>query len=251
MRLAAVGLLAVAEGAPAIINSTNVVHTVSESFLSFTMDISKVRSGFRGYNFTEPVFLALAQTMAPALLRIGGTGQDNYTYDMSGNGTVSADASIPAGTLTAEQWDEINEFTSAAGWSAVFGLNALRGIGTDGKGNWDSTNAVSLLEYTKLKGYNVVGWELGNEQNLDNKGLKAPLEPAAYARSFGALRAALLATFGTVGGGTRASPWLIGPDTTKGTQPVKCVANRWALLELTTPAAAATAARTNNACCRR
>ena len=72
MRLAAVGLLAVAEGAPAIINSTNVVHTVSESFLSFTMDISKVRSGFRGYNFTEPVFLALAKQLHGACRRCCG-----------------------------------------------------------------------------------------------------------------------------------------------------------------------------------
>lgn len=47
----------------------------------------------------------------------------------------------------------------------IFGLNALAGrsIGRDGSavGDWDSSNAESLMRYTVKMGYNISGWELG------------------------------------------------------------------------------------------
>uniref|UniRef100_A0A453PY68 Uncharacterized protein n=2 Tax=Triticinae TaxID=1648030 RepID=A0A453PY68_AEGTS len=49
----------------------------------------------------------------------------------------------------------------------VFGLNALNGRvpmpdGSMG-GPWDYTNAASFIHYTVSKGYDIYGWELGNE----------------------------------------------------------------------------------------
>jgi heparanase 1 len=47
----------------------------------------------------------------------------------------------------------------------VFGLNALNGRVPmpDGSmaGDWDITNAASLIRYTVSKGYGIHGWELG------------------------------------------------------------------------------------------
>lgn len=47
----------------------------------------------------------------------------------------------------------------------IFGLNALNGrsLRSDGSavGNWDSSNAESLIRYTVEKGYTIHGWELG------------------------------------------------------------------------------------------
>lgn len=48
----------------------------------------------------------------------------------------------------------------------TFGLNTLNGkkIASDGRtalGDWDSSNAESLIRYTVSRGYNIHGWELG------------------------------------------------------------------------------------------
>ena len=52
----------------------------------------------------------------------------------------------------------------------IFGLNALSGrfLRTDGSavGDWNSSNAESLIRYTVTKGYNISGWELGKNAFL-------------------------------------------------------------------------------------
>lgn len=52
----------------------------------------------------------------------------------------------------------------------TFGLNALYGrivVSRDTvMGDWNSSNAESLLRYTVSKGYPILGWELGELMNL-------------------------------------------------------------------------------------
>ena len=63
-------------------------------------------------------------------------------------------------TLSASQWDALNDFSKEAGWDMVYGLNSLlRNPWPHGK--WDTTNAEELFKYTISKGYDV-SWELGN-----------------------------------------------------------------------------------------
>ena len=205
---------------PTTIDSTRVLHVVSPSFLSFTVDACNVRAqppfAGRGFNVSEPSFRALAAAMAPAYLRFGGTSADNLTYDMGDDNGKPRPGGIPAGTLLAADWDALADFAAASNWSLVVGLNALAGAGPAGTEPWDPANARTLLAHVKAKGQDVVGWELGNEPGLSNKGLPHPRDPAQLARDIGALRTELVREFGSVGGGTRASPWLLGPDTTKG-----------------------------------
>ncbi|VAI82931.1 unnamed protein product [Triticum turgidum subsp. durum] len=66
----------------------------------------------------------------------------------------------------------------------VFGMNALNGREPDGKsymgGNWDMTNAASFIEYTVSKGYDIHGWELGNE--LGGKAVGTLIAADQYAK---------------------------------------------------------------------
>lgn len=62
----------------------------------------------------------------------------------------------------------------------TFGLNALYGktVKQSGMvvGDWNSSNAESLLRYTVDKGYPIVGWELGKFFNS----LMASARPVVY-----------------------------------------------------------------------
>ena len=214
------------------VNSSS-THSVSEAFISFTLDASKLHiTASTGHtnewtkqagNFSDPAFVNAARLFAPAHFRFGGTSADAMTYDMSSSSARGArsnsDSSlgdIPTATLTAVLWDELNAFAAAANWSVIFGVNALVGLGDDGTGAWDGTNARTLFEYTKAQGHNVVGWELGNEPDLKNKNLDpAPMDATLLAADFSTFSALLRDVFGATGGGTSASPWAIGPDCTK------------------------------------
>ena len=61
--------------------------------------------------------------------------------------------------LSGEDWDMINNFTAAAGWRILFGLNnQLRR-----NGQFDPSNAIALLDYSIKKGYAAnLDFELGN-----------------------------------------------------------------------------------------
>lgn len=198
------------------IDASKVLHNATSRFVSFTFDLSAWAVFAETRNFTDPAFITAAQALAPALLRIGGTAEDNTTYAMSGSATAGFGRSIPGRTLTRAQWDGINAFAVAAGWQIVFGLNALKGWGGEGGWAWDSDNARELVEYSVKKKFPVVGWELGNEPDLNNKG-GAVQTGAGVASRFGTLLKLLHSVYsGELGGGTPASPWVIGPDVTKG-----------------------------------
>jgi len=198
------------------------INTVSEGFVSHTIDLWRIRWGkWNTITFTDPNINAMAKAYSPAFLRIGGTAQDNTTYDMAAEpteppfvpGPANPEVNIPHGTLTRVQWDQVNEFANTAGWKVILGLNIYSGWSmAAGTSQYDPSNALELMNYTKSVGYNIVGWELGNEPNLNGKGIT----PQQVGASFDRLMDAIPGVYpDCCGAGTTDSPWIFGPDTTK------------------------------------
>ncbi|XP_050217110.1 heparanase-like protein 3 isoform X2 [Mercurialis annua] len=120
---------------------------------------------------------------------MGGTLQDKVIYEIKGEPCTpfiknsSEMFGFSQGCLPMSRWDELNNFFNKAGATVIFGLNALKGrtIASDGSafGAWDSSNAVSLMQYTVNMGYKIYGWELGNE--LSGNGVGTRIAADQYA----------------------------------------------------------------------
>jgi hypothetical protein len=158
--------------------STSVaVATVDERFLAVAIDTGQVVGAkfwapldagpppyeqvVKPYDFTRPKLRALAQALAPAYLRIGGTAADDAYYDMSEAPVAAAPAPYDY-VLTRGEWDAVNAFAAATGMRVVFTINAGPGP-RDAQLAWTADNARDLLAYTAAAGYDVALWELGNE----------------------------------------------------------------------------------------
>lgn len=217
------------------IDTTVVLHTVDERFVSFTLDTWRMRWGTGGaakaagnywrrdgagefIDFAEPTMVAMAKALSPAYLRIGGTSADNITYEMDADDTDyyvpssrgSQGEVLPHATMTPEIWAQPNIFAAAVNWEVIFCLNIFEGW-ESGTRAWSGDRAMQLIQHTYAAGYPVVAWELGNEPNLGKK----YIEPAEVAAAFTSLHQKIHEVHST-GAGTTASPWIIGPDVTKG-----------------------------------
>ncbi|KAL5017992.1 hypothetical protein ScPMuIL_003714 [Solemya velum] len=119
--------------------------------------------------------LLLAKALSPCYLRVGGTMADflffNDTETRVNHSKPSKYATVDMSeyccerkekpvnfTMTAELWNQLNEFVEATGWEMIFDLNVL----IRKNGHWDPSNAISLLKYSASKGYKITGFELGN-----------------------------------------------------------------------------------------
>lgn len=145
------------------------MRTVSDQFLSVTIDSGAITHNWDNLDLKSEGVINMGKALAPALLRIGGTSEDFviFKYQADSNdtqGIVKNRLHVKAHrsniTLTASQWDAINEFTQTVGWDLIFGLNVfLRNPWPNG--SWDTTNAEELMRYSISKGYDI-NWELGN-----------------------------------------------------------------------------------------
>jgi hypothetical protein len=145
------------------------------SYLSVTIDTASIYSYF---DFTNPILINLVKQMGPTVVRIGGTASDNSIY----TGAGGAHGQGPNGAVAIDNayWDEINYFQQQTGAEILWDLCRQ----TNSKGAYDpSINATALFAYTESKGYNVYGWEVGNE--LTN------VSPSQYAADLQALQTAL------------------------------------------------------------
>ena len=150
-----------------IVNLKNPVNTVHDAYLSVTIDSRSIKEDWAGCNFSAQRMITLAKGLAPAYLRLGGTDEDYLIFSPFGDKTTKRTTlRDPVGdvhinfTMSGSQWDAVNQFVNTVGWKLVFGLNeAMRDPWPHGE--WDSTNAELLIDYTMKKGYQIA-WELGN-----------------------------------------------------------------------------------------
>ncbi|KAK8950480.1 Heparanase-like protein 3 [Platanthera guangdongensis] len=125
-------------------------------------------------------------------LRVGGSLDDEVIYEDEDPAQqpcipfVKNDSALfgyNEACLPLSRWDQLNDFFNKTSAQVVFGLNALNGRVPmqDGSlgGPWKHENAQSLIRYTADKGYDIYGWELGNE--LSGKGIRARIDVAQYA----------------------------------------------------------------------
>ena len=145
-------------------------HTVSDQFLSVTLDSNAIHQNWYGLDLTSNRLINLGKALAPAMLRIGGTEQDFLIFNVNSkmenkiNHFDVWNQSKPVDsenfTMSAEQWDAINQYVQRTGWDIIFGLNVFLRKPWP-QGDWDTTNAEMLMNYTITKDYKV-NWELGN-----------------------------------------------------------------------------------------
>eukprot|EP01051_Picozoa_sp_SAG22_P013097 SAG22_NODE_1431_length_4441_cov_1.510134_2_plen_278_part_00 len=120
----------------------------------------------------NPRIKAAAAALAPGLLRIGGS-LDNYAkYLVGGMSAADCHASFepvkgqmwPGLCLNMSRWDAIQSFAQQAGLGVVFGLGYPLALAPDeGHFQWDSENALALLQYTARQKHRLVAVELGEE----------------------------------------------------------------------------------------
>ena len=148
--------------------------------------------------------------LSPIYLRLGGSLSDFVRYeDGKTNCRPFSDPTkstrlgyeIGSGCLTMKRWDELNTFCSKTQCSLLLDVGALFGrqntscpaqtdchhtpvpCCTNWTGSWDPGNAESLLRYTKEKGYQIAGFEFGNEL-VANGGIEAHLTTDQYVHDF-------------------------------------------------------------------
>ncbi|KAL9266430.1 Heparanase-like protein [Drosera capensis] len=141
------------------------------------------------------------KAFSPLKIRMGGTLQDNVVYQTAVD--VEQQKACPhfvpnqqhmfqfnRGCLPLSRWDQLNDFFIRTGAVVTFGLNALAGRSINSRGtavgDWDFTNAKSLMRYTVDKGYKILGWELGNE--LSGNGIGTRIPASQYALDVSALQ---------------------------------------------------------------
>ncbi|KAL9226750.1 hypothetical protein vseg_002524 [Gypsophila vaccaria] len=135
--------------------------------------------------------LNAVRAFSPLKIRMGGTLQDRLVYQT--NEQEQCDPFVKdrskllgysQGCLPLSRWGHLNWFFNQTGAVVTFGLNALAGrtVKSNGwtTGAWDHTNAEFLIKYTVNKGYNIHGWELGNELSGGN-GIGAKVTAKQYA----------------------------------------------------------------------
>lgn len=157
------------------INIDNIIETISEKFLSVTIDTEQIQANWATLNFSSPKVQSLAKALSPCYIRVGGTTADflqfspNSSYDRHrghhpdyNHGNTINKVKFTNFTMTARQWDELNQFVETVGWDLIFDLNSL----FRKNGLWLPDNAKLLMDYTSQKGYKIAGWELGNEPDI-------------------------------------------------------------------------------------
>ena len=211
--------IVVAESIIITVNTTAPAFTVDERYVSFTFDASNfpnLQRPFRPgvWELNDTRTQKLCAGLGPAYLRVGGTHEDFQRYFEPGI--------APRNNLTTASMRGLCAFSAGSGWPIVFGLNAQRGYNSSTTHAWDTADASTLIRFVRAHDCNVVGYELGNELNIGGyphpsrtQAGKGFFTPALQADHFRALANLLRQEYGSVGKGTKDSPYLVGPDVTQ------------------------------------
>ncbi|XP_076631282.1 heparanase isoform X1 [Colletes latitarsis] len=142
------------------------LHIVSNKFLSFGLDTSLLRD-IENLPIKNEKFINLAQHLAPAYVRIGGTSSDclyfNKTMEIIHKKIISPidGQDISNFTITDIDFENLYNFAIKSKLRMIFDLNVLI---RSANNSWDTTNAKNIILFAKDK-YMKLDWQLGNEPN--------------------------------------------------------------------------------------
>ncbi|XP_063435248.1 heparanase-like [Mytilus trossulus] len=157
-----------------MIDTDTVIETISDRFLSVTLDTSTIQANWATLNLSSPKVQVLAKALSPCYLRVGGSSADYLQFNQSSESerypkvskefmfTDHINNKLTNFTMIPRQWDELNGFVEMVGWDLIFDLNSLLRQNEQ----WLPDNAKLLMDYTTQKGYKIAGWELGNEPDV-------------------------------------------------------------------------------------
>lgn len=145
----------------------SLLHTVSNKFLSFGLDTSLLRD-IKNLPIKNNKFINLAQYLAPAYIRIGGTSADCLYFNQT---IISEKAINPVDgqditnfTINEKDFENLYNFSIKSKLRMIFDLNVLiRNI----NGSWNDINAKNIISFAKNKNMKI-DWQLGNEPNSFN-----------------------------------------------------------------------------------
>ena len=177
-------------------------------------------------DLNQPLFKTAFDALSPFIWRLGGSLQDDITYEEPGNPAVvcppisddpAAQWGFTGGCLNQTRWAQIATFAKDHKAKLVFGLNGLKGRvhvkDKEWTGKWDPSNAKALMAYTKEAGLPIHAWELGNELGGWN-GIQAQLIAQEVGQDFVTLKGMVTELWGEGGKeGGKAVPLVVGPDT--------------------------------------
>ena len=208
------------------IDTSFVMHTIDEKFVSYTIDSSR----WRKIDFNNQTLVFMAQQLSPAIFRVGGT-QGDYDVYLFGESGKDFDCAHPPSPMTSyrcqtvnnTQWTSLVHFAKQTKASLVFGLNDLYGRPTKtipetprcNNGLCPPRNQSNLKDFltwtvAHLPLDAVYGWELGNELNDYFNGDTGAV---TQSNDFRALRTLVDSLYN--GSNT---PLVIGPDTHSSTE---------------------------------
>ncbi|XP_041372088.1 heparanase-like [Gigantopelta aegis] len=198
------------------VHTDRAVQVVDDRFVGVTLDTSLIADGWGKFNFTSQKLINLARELSPTFVRVGGTAADRLVFDPLKN-TVNKANSYPLDDdgsvqflrkfyMSAKDWDLLNTFTTEVGWDLIFDLNVL----LRKHGRWNPSNAVQLLTYSITRGYNVAGFELGNEPDSFHHVFNVTVTPQQLADDVFTLQNILRKKFPYF-----KSSLVVGPDTTQ------------------------------------
>ena len=195
---------------------------------SVTIDVCALKNGL---NFSSsPLFRNLTAHLAPAVLRIGGTDQNNYLYDADSDAPCNLCDCGRLCSMTRPYWDSVREFVTATGLRVIYGLSPM-----------NLSNAQQLVAYTATdEAFAAAGglyaYSYGNELTGDAQHISETAQNLTLMRAFllaaynntsaAAVRNNNAGGFADSGAATAPSavrPLLVAPDTglgpRKGTVP--------------------------------
>ena len=185
-------------------------HTIDPDFFSLTADSSAFQTAASNATLkklaaVEPFLIGLS----PLTLRVGGTYTDLEVFP-----TGPATGTSPTGPTQLDfdmvSWAKVNRMIAAMpGSKVVVSVSGLQRHWNQSGAPWDSSNAESFIRANLKLGYNISGYELGNEPGCWNMHGGA-VSPEQHALDFAVLRSVIKKVYSR----QQTAPSVIGPDTT-------------------------------------